>query len=70
MHVPKVVTSEMNERLLAAFTGDKVKAAVFDIHPTKAPGPDGFPMIFVHNTWNIAILEVLSLVLLVLNDGA
>lgn len=63
VHVLQVVISEMNARLLAPFIDDEVKAAIFYIHLTKAPGPDGFSTIFFHNTWDVTSSKVHSLVL-------
>ena len=45
-HVREVVTSDMNDMLLAKFTHDKVKRALFQMHPTKAPRPDGMNPLF------------------------
>lgn len=45
-HVQRKVTPEMNERLVATFTVEKVKVALFQMFPTKAPEPDGFPAHF------------------------
>ena len=36
-HVPAKVTPEMNETLLALFEAKEVKAALFQMFPTKAP---------------------------------
>ncbi|KAL9684952.1 hypothetical protein QQ045_022394 [Rhodiola kirilowii] len=40
--VPKKVNDEMNQRLLEPYTIDEIRAALFQMHPTKAPGIDGF----------------------------
>ena len=44
--VPAKVTPEMNDLLLAPFESKEVKEALFQMFPTKAPGPDGFPAHF------------------------
>ena len=45
-HVPRKVTPHMNEMLTAPYTKDEVKKALFQMGPTKSPGPDGFPAHF------------------------
>jgi len=44
--VPTKVTPDMNDQLLAPFTEKEVKEALFQMFPTKAPGPDGLPAHF------------------------
>ena len=44
--VPTKVTAEMNELLVAPYKEEEVKTALFQMFPTKAPGPDGFPAHF------------------------
>ena len=39
--IPIKVTAEMNTALSQEFTVEEVKAALGQMHPTKAPGPDG-----------------------------
>lgn len=46
---PKVSDS-MNAQLLAPFTRRKIERAIKQMHPSKAPGPDGFPACFIRNT--------------------
>jgi hypothetical protein len=41
--VPVKVTSEMNVGMLKPFEGKEVKEVLFQMFPTKAPGPDGYP---------------------------
>ena len=44
--IPSKVTAEMNSQLLRPYTKEEVKAALFHMFPTKAPGLDGFPAHF------------------------
>lgn len=38
--VDQRVTDEMNGTLLEPYTGDEVRQALFQMHPSKAPRPD------------------------------
>jgi len=44
--IPVNVAAAMNEGLLAPFEKEEVKIALFQMFPTKAPGPDGMPAHF------------------------
>ncbi|KAL9685093.1 hypothetical protein QQ045_022540 [Rhodiola kirilowii] len=68
-HVPRMVSDEMNDRLKAAFTEGDVKRALFQMHPTKAPGLDGFSALFFQSNWHIVGMDVTREVLEVLNNG-
>nr|CAD1820644.1 unnamed protein product [Ananas comosus var. bracteatus] len=43
------------------FTVDEVKLAIFSSEPEKAPGPDGFPMLFYQRFWNILKDDIMAL---------
>jgi hypothetical protein len=62
------VTSEANQRLLQPFTTDEVRMALFQMHPSKAPGPDGMSSFFFQKYWNIVRANVTAAVLSVLNS--
>jgi hypothetical protein len=47
------VTPEMNSELMAPFTREEVKSALFNIGDLKAPGPDGLHAIFFKRFWNM-----------------
>lgn len=63
------VTPDMNEELLAKFKAREVWAALKQMHPTKAPGPDNMSPIFFHQYWDIVGPDVVNCVLEVLNSG-
>jgi hypothetical protein len=64
--VPTKVTSAMNDRLLKPFGEGEVKEALFQMFPTKVPGPDGFPAHFFQHHWNLCGEEVTAMVLRIL----
>ncbi|XP_016681365.1 uncharacterized protein [Gossypium hirsutum] len=57
--VEKRVTDSMNARLVQQFTETDVATAVQSMAPLKAPGVDGFPVIFFQRYWHIIGKEVL-----------
>lgn len=60
----------MNNELLLPFSALDVIAAVKQLHPTKAPGPDRLPAVFYHTFWKIVGNDVINFCLDFLNgDG-
>ena len=59
----------MNESLDWVFTKEKVVTALKQIHPTKAPGPDGMSALFYQKYWNIMGNGITNMVLNVLNNN-
>ena len=59
----------MNESLDRVFTREKVVTALKQIHPTKAPGPDGMSALFYQKYWNIMGNGITNMVLNVLNNN-
>ncbi|CAA7029244.1 unnamed protein product [Microthlaspi erraticum] len=49
---PKI-SEETNKMLIKIPTLEEIKAAIFSIHPDKAPGPDGFSASFFHSNWGV-----------------
>lgn len=47
------ISASTNELLISLPSASKVKAALFGIHPDKAPGPDGFSASFFQSNWNV-----------------
>ena len=48
---------------------EEIEAALFQMHPTKAPGPDGMSAIFFQKYWDIVGSDVSRMVLNVLNSN-
>ncbi|KAK1698887.1 hypothetical protein QYE76_015584 [Lolium multiflorum] len=64
---PKV-TQLMNENLIAPFTGEDVKEAVFSIGDLKAPRPDGLHALFYKMFWHLVGPDITTVVLKAIND--
>ena len=59
----------MNRDLCAPYTHEEVKIALFQMFPTKAPGPDGFPAQFYQKHWDVCGDEVTDIVLRIVRGG-
>jgi hypothetical protein len=64
--VPRRVTPLMNEEITAPYCEEEVKTALFQMYPTKAPGPDGYPAHFFQRNWELCGGEVTTSVLRIL----
>ncbi|KAL9660554.1 hypothetical protein QQ045_025369 [Rhodiola kirilowii] len=67
--IPKVVTNEMNNSLMAPFSDGEVRRALYQMHPAKAPGLDGFSALFYQSNWEVVGDDVVKEVLKCLNDA-
>ncbi|CAA7019717.1 unnamed protein product [Microthlaspi erraticum] len=45
------ISYEVNDSLIAIPSNEEIRAALFAIHPDKAPGPDGFSASFFQTNW-------------------
>jgi hypothetical protein len=52
----------MNEELVKPYTDLEIKAALFQMGPTKALGPDGFPALFYQTHWEFLKDDICSAV--------
>ncbi|CAM8985571.1 unnamed protein product [Rhodiola kirilowii] len=59
----------MNLKLKQQYTAEEVRTALFQMHPTKAPGMDGFSAMFYQKFWGLVMEDVTKEVLRFLNDG-
>ena len=67
--VNRRVTTDMNHILLAPFSREEVKNALFSIGDLKAPGPDGLHAIFFKRFWNMLGDELIDEVLQAINNA-
>ena len=67
--VPNKVTDDMQEVLSSEFTVEEIKVGLFQMGPTKAPGPDSMNAFFYQKFWHIVGDDVVSVVLYFLNNG-
>lgn len=66
--MPKIVTFEMNEELMRPFIEEEIKEVLFQMCPTKAPEPDGFPATFFQKHWKAVREGVVAICLHILNE--
>ena len=66
--VDKVVTENMAQDLIRLYVADEVKTTLFQMHPSKAPGPNGMSPIFFQKFWHIVRHDVTTIVLSVLHS--
>ena len=59
----------MNITLLQRYSSEEVKQALFQMHPSKSPEPNGMPPFFFQKYWHIVSQDVTIAILSVLNFG-
>ena len=67
--IPFKVTDEMNESLIREFTRDEAVIALKQIHPNKAPRPDGMFAVFFQKYRSIVGNNITNMILNVLNHN-
>ena len=67
--VQQKVTPAMQEVLSSTFTAEEIKAALFQMGPTKAPGPDNMNALFYQKYWHVVGDDMITAVLDFLNSG-
>jgi molybdopterin converting factor small subunit len=61
-HIDVCVSTEMNSKLTATVSEKEVHEALFQMGPTKSPGPDGLPALFFQRHWAVLNSEVVTAV--------
>ncbi|KAK6153718.1 hypothetical protein DH2020_013357 [Rehmannia glutinosa] len=64
---PKV-SRQMNQSLLEPYKEEEIHRALKQMHPLKAPGPDGMCLLFFQKFWNIVSTDFTSTCLNILNN--
>lgn len=67
--ITPIVDMKMNLILSAPYTETKIKKALFDMHPSKALGPDGFTALFFRKNWDTVGKDVTTAILKILNEN-
>ncbi|KAA3463112.1 reverse transcriptase [Gossypium australe] len=67
--IEKTVTQEDNEFLLAPYRADEIQVALEGMGPTKAPGADGFSVLFFQRYWHVVGQDVIDFCLDILNNN-
>lgn len=52
-NMQKKLSSKQRRWCEQEFTSDEVKEAIDQMHPLKAPGPDGLPALFFQKYWHM-----------------
>ncbi|KAL8097756.1 hypothetical protein AgCh_030760 [Apium graveolens] len=60
--VTKKITTEQNMDLMKEISEEEVKSALFQMHPDKAPGPDGMTPAFFQKHWKVVGKDVVKMV--------
>ena len=67
--IDRLVTPDMKHQLLQPYTLEEIKRALFQMHPSKSPSPDGMSPFFFQKYWHFVGNDVFRAVLSVLNSG-
>ncbi|KAL9690826.1 hypothetical protein QQ045_011237 [Rhodiola kirilowii] len=67
--IPKKISPQHNAMLLAPYSVAKVTRALFQMHPSNAPGLDGFSTCFFQSSWHTIKADFIHECLKFLNQG-
>ena len=60
--VEDLITEEENDLLVAPFSEEEIREAIFGSYADGAPGPDGFPFLFYQKFWTVIKDDFMKLV--------
>lgn len=60
--LPQIISEDMNAILSKQLSVEEIRLALFQMHPSKASGPDGFSPCFYQHFWNIVGNDVVGAV--------
>jgi hypothetical protein len=60
--IPKCIQEDVNNKLITEVDQQEIKEALDQLHPDKAPGPDGFTARFFHNSWDVIKSDLTKLI--------
>ena len=60
--IKATISVKENDIIYRVPTEDEIRRVVFEMHPFKAPGPDGLPGLFYRHYWSIVGFQVISAV--------
>eukprot|EP00253_Pinus_taeda_P008183 PITA_08183 len=52
-HLPTKVTADLNKSLIEEIKEEEIVEAIWSLQPNKAPGPEGFPICFYREYWEL-----------------
>eukprot|EP00253_Pinus_taeda_P006959 PITA_06959 len=52
-HLHPKITDDLNKKLTAEIKEEEIADAIWTLHPNKSPGPDGFPISFYRDYWEL-----------------
>ncbi|XP_030940118.1 uncharacterized protein LOC115965051 [Quercus lobata] len=67
--IDKVVTEDMANQMTQPYIEEEVRVALFSMHPSKSPGPDGMSPLFFQKYWHIVGHDVILAVVFDLHFG-
>lgn len=60
--LPRIISEDMNALLTKEFSEEEIHSALMQMHPSKAPGPDGFSPRFYQYFWSLVGKDVVGAV--------